>query len=148
MILDRIENLRQYGSLHPGIARAAAFVEANDLLQLAVGKHAIDEARLYVVRDLSTGKTLQGARLEAHRKYIDIQVALDRAELIGYSPLAACGQVSKPYDDARDIEFFAGAPQTWLTVAKGSFAVFFPADAHAPLAIDGQIHKAIFKVLV
>ena len=30
----------------------------------------------------------------------------------------------------------------------GSFAVFFPADAHAPLAGDGDVRKAVVKVAV
>lgn len=148
MILDRLECLRRYAPLHPGIAATAAYIERINLHQLPLGKHELDAPRLYVIRDLSTGKGRDAARLEAHRKYIDIQIALDRPEVIGYSTTADCRQVSGSYDDGRDIEFYADSPQTWLTVAPGSFALFFPADAHAPVAIDGQIHKAIFKLLV
>jgi YhcH/YjgK/YiaL family protein len=146
MILDQIENLRQYASLHPGIAGVVQFIASNDLPSLPLGKHEIDGRRVFVIRDMADGKDLAGARLEVHRGYIDIQIALDRPELIGYSPLARCHQVSQPYDDAGDIEFFADCPESWITLSPGSFALFFPADAHAPLAIRGKINKAVFKL--
>ena len=148
MILDQIENLRRYTSLHPALAGVLQFIEANDLLGLPLGKHEIDGRRVFIIRDLAEGKDRRGARLEAHRRHIDVQIALDRPELIGYSPLARCQQVSQPYDDARDIEFFADSPESWITLFPGSFALFSPADAHAPLAMRGKINKAIFKLEV
>jgi beta-galactosidase beta subunit len=35
-----------------------------------------------------------------------------------------------------------------VTVAPGSFGIFFPEDAHAPAAADGPIHKVVLKVAV
>jgi beta-galactosidase beta subunit len=48
----------------------------------------------------------------------------------------------------KDIQLFSDAPDTWINVKEGMFALLFPTDAHAPLACKGQIHKAIFKVAV
>jgi len=36
----------------------------------------------------------------------------------------------------------------WCPVPAGSFAVFFPEDAHAPMVSDGEVHKVILKVAV
>jgi beta-galactosidase beta subunit len=33
-------------------------------------------------------------------------------------------------------------------VPAGSFAIFFPDDAHAPLATTGEAHKLVVKVAV
>ena len=148
MILDRIENVKLYARVHPLMQRVVEFLSAGDPASLPVGRHEIDGRRVFVIRDLAQGKGRDGAVLEAHRKYIDIQIALDRPDVIGYSPLACCRQVREPYDASRDIEFFADSPESWFTLSPGSFAVFLPTDAHAPLAIQGQIHKAVFKLAV
>ena len=95
MIQDRIENLRQYAGVHPLIMQAADFMARTDLPALPLGRHEIAGATLFVVRDLSTGKGRAGARLEAHRKYIDIQIALDRPDVIGYRAASQCRQVSQ-----------------------------------------------------
>jgi YhcH/YjgK/YiaL family protein len=148
MILDRIENLRLYLPLHPLMRGVAEFLSAGDLASLPLRRHEIESRRLLVIRDMAQGKGRSGALLEAHRQYVDIQIALDRPDVIGYSPLACCRRVREPYDAARDIEFFTDSPESWITLSPGSFAVFFPTDAHAPLAIQGQIHKAVFKLAV
>lgn len=148
MILDRIENLPLYIALHPLMRRVVDFLSAGDVASLPLGRHEIEGRRLFVVRDLAQGKGRSGALLETHREYIDIQIALDRPDVIGYSPLARCQKVREPYDAARDIEFFADSPESWITLSPGSFAVFFPTDAHAPLAIQGQIQKAVFKLAI
>jgi YhcH/YjgK/YiaL family protein len=148
MILDRIENLRLYIPLHPLMRHVADFLSAGDMASVPLGRHEIEGRRLFVVCDLAQGKGRAGALLEGHRDYIDIQIALDRPDVIGYSPLARCQRVREPYDAARDIEFFTDPPESWITLSPGSFAVFFPTDAHAPLAIQGQIQKAVFKLAV
>jgi beta-galactosidase beta subunit len=35
---------------------------------------------------------------------------------------------------------------TWVAVPPGSFAIFFPHDAHAPLGGEGRVKKAVVKV--
>ena len=148
MILDRNENLRLYVPLHPLMRRVVEFLSARDVAALPLGPHEIDGRRLFVIRDMARGKGRDGALLEAHRKYIDIQIALDRPDVIGYSALARCQRVREPYDASRDIEFFGDSPESWITLSPGNFAIFFPTDAHAPLAIQGQIQKAVFKLAV
>lgn len=46
------------------------------------------------------------------------------------------------------MELFFDRPATWLAVSRGVFAVFYPEDAHAPLASLGPIHKAVVKIAV
>lgn len=146
MILDALDRADRYLALHPGFRRAFEFLARRDLRQLAPGRHPIDGDRLYVSIDRKAGKGRDGARLEAHRRYIDIQFTIGGAEEIGWLPIHACQRPADAFDDARDIGFYDDPPETWLVVPPGRFAIFFPDDAHAPLAGHGEILKAIVKI--
>lgn len=148
MILDRLPLAARYASLHPGFAAAFRFLRETNLAVLAPGRHELDGARLYANHDLRTGVGRAGAVLEAHRRYIDVQYTLAGEERIGWRALADCSSPRAGYDDARDIVFFDGPPESWVEVPPGSFAIFFPEDAHAPLAGTGPLDKVIVKVAV
>jgi biofilm protein TabA len=148
MILDKLARGRRYRSLHPGLARAFEFLAGTDAQALAPGRHDIDGDRLYVTVDQTTGTGHDGARLEVHRKYIDIQVTIDGTDEIGWMALGDCRNPSGPFLADKDVGFFHDRPLTWIAVPAGQFALFFPDDAHAPLAGKGPLKKAIVKVLV
>lgn len=149
MILDTLAESARYAGLHPGFARAFTFLRETDVASLATGRHPIEGDRIYVSIDHKDGRSREGARLEAHRRYIDIQVTIDGDEEIGWMPLAASGPASGAgYEENRDIAFFERRPATWLAVPPGTFAIFFPQDAHAPLAGRGLLKKAIVKIAV
>ena len=40
----------------------------------------------------------------------------------------------------------ADAPHAWIKLPIGKFMIFYPADAHAPLASTGDNVKAVIKV--
>jgi YhcH/YjgK/YiaL family protein len=148
MILDTLINSARYAGMHPGFARAFEFLAATDLAALPPGRHEIDGDRIYVSIDHTDGRGEDGARLEAHRRYIDIQYTIDGNELIGWMPLARISSPDGGFDDTKDIGFFADRPSTWIAVPPGSFTIFFPHDAHAPLAGRGHLKKAIVKIAV
>jgi len=148
MILDRLDRLSVYVSFHERFSRAVRFLKDADFASLSDGRHEIDGDDVFVLVSASAGRGRQGRPLEVHRRYIDIQCVLDGEDVIGYSPLEACRSLRDPYDATRDIEFFTDPPQTWLTLPAGMFALFLPADAHAPLAGEGTVRKAVIKVRV
>ncbi|HQU46349.1 MAG: hypothetical protein B7Z73_09360 [Planctomycetia bacterium 21-64-5] len=148
MILDRLANGRQYAVLHPGFAAALAALADPSTAELPVGRHAIDGERLYLIKGHDPGRSREGARLESHRRYIDIQLTLAGQEEIGWLPLADCGEPETAFPTERDIAFYSARPETWLAVPPGTFAIFFPSDAHAPLAGEGELVKAVAKVAV
>ena len=148
MIIDRLEFAQRYCDLHPGFERAFAFLNRNDLADLPVGRHDIDGDRLFCTISKGPGRARDDAKLEAHRQYIDIQYVIAGAEEMGWKPTARCTVVDTPYDAEKDIGFFADEPETWTPVPPGSFVVFFPQDAHAPLVGTGRIHKAVLKIAV
>lgn len=146
MILDKLDEAERYASLHPAFARAFDFLSKTNLASLAPGRHDIDGDRMFVIIDHKSGKGREGARLEAHKAYIDVQYTFEGMEEIGWAPLAACRPPTGGFDAEKDIAFFDDRPTTWLGVPPGLFAIFFPEDAHAPLGGRGLLKKAIVKV--
>ncbi len=148
MILDHLDNCDQYRRLHPLFDRAMNFLRRPDMAELKHGRHDIVGEQLFALVSVGVGKGKTPARLEAHRKYIDVQFTLSGEELIGWRPTGLCKNASEPYEAAKDIEFFADRPFLWAQVPASCFAVFFPQDAHAPLAGEGPIHKVVVKLAV
>jgi biofilm protein TabA len=148
MILDTLKSADRYAGLHPGFAAAFEFLRRRDSASLPVGKRDVRGSQVYASVSEERGRGPGGAKLEAHRKYIDIQYVVSGIELIGWQNLADCGASGEGYSLEKDIEFFTARPDVWVRVSPGSFAIFFPEDAHAPLAGDGPIHKVVMKVAV
>jgi YhcH/YjgK/YiaL family protein len=146
MIADTLDRSARYTALHPAFSPAFEFLARTDLLSLPPGRHPLDGERIYVSIDHQDGRGRDGARIEAHRRYIDIQLTLEGDEAIGWLPLARCRLPAGPYDREKDITFFSDRPDTWIHVPAGRFAIFFPEDAHAPLGGVGRLKKAIVKI--
>ncbi len=148
MILDRIDQAARYRTFHPLFAQAFDWLAATDLAALPPGRHDIDGDRLFVIVEACAGRTREEAKLECHRRYLDIQLVLEGVDEMGWRPLAACTQPRTDYDAARDIRFFDDAPASWIATPAGAFCLFFPDDAHAPLVSDGFIRKVVVKIAV
>ena len=147
MILDTMENARRYCGCHPKFAEAFRFLQRKDLAQLPPGRVEIAGDSLYaiVVQKAGAGKA---AKLECHRKYLDIQVPIRGLDRVGWSPLAACERNAEPFDAAKDIGFFSGEPEIWLPTPPGTFLILYPRDCHAPFGGEGMLHKVVVKVRV
>jgi biofilm protein TabA len=148
MIFDMLSNASHYVGYHPRFKKAFDFLASKDLLAMPPGRVEIDGANVYAMISTQGGKALQNARLETHRKYIDIQVLLHGDESIGWRAAGECVQVEKEYLPDNDIAFFADVPSVYVTMRPGAFAVFFPWDAHAPLIGAGDIQKIVIKIAV
>jgi biofilm protein TabA len=147
MILDTLARSARYLSLHPAFSRAFEVLAKRDLASLEPGRHEIDGDRMYVSIDHREGRGREGARLEIHQRYLDIQFTIDGSEEIGWMPLDECRHPTGAFDPSKDIQFFSDPPRTWVAVPPGHFAIFFPQDAHAPLAGRGIVKKAIVKIM-
>ncbi len=148
MILATLTEADCYAALHPLFARAFEFLRSTDLKALAPGQHAIDGERLFAIVEDCAGRTRAEAKLECHRRYIDIQLVLEGIDEMGWKPLGECVDAATDYDAARDIRFFNDAPASWIATLPGSFCLFYPDDAHAPLVSAGMIRKVVVKIAV
>ena len=148
MILDTLANADRYTALHHRFPRAFEFLRGTDLKALAPGRYAIDGENLIAIVEAVAGRSRDAAKLECHRKYIDIQLVLDGSDEMGWKPLCDCIEPLDDFHTDKDIQFFRDAPASWVTTPPGAYCIFFPEDAHAPLVSSGTIRKVILKIAV
>lgn len=148
MILSALSQSSRYAALHPLFQQAFDYIRDTDLNALAPGRYPIVGDDLFAIVEQVPAKTKEMAKLEAHRRYIDIQLVLDGDENMGWKPLADCLNPVAEHSEEKDIRFFHDAPASWVAVPPDHFCIFFPEDAHAPLVGSGQVKKVIFKVAV
>ena len=148
MILDRLERAELYNTLNPHLVRAFAFLRQEGLKDLPDGRVDIDADNLYAVVLRAQGQPAEKAKLEVHRKYIDVQYLLSGSDQMGWKDIKLCANSRGPYDPQADAQIFDDTPSASLNVGPGDFAVFFPHDAHAPGIGTGPFHKVVVKVAV
>ena len=148
IIISKLQHAERYFNMHPAFKKAFAFLRQDNLAELPAGRHEIDGDRLFCIISDGPGRSRAEAKLEAHRNYIDIQYVIAGTDEMGWKPTADCKMIDTEYDADKDIMFFKDQPDSWTKVPAGSFVIFFPQDAHAPLVSEGQIHKAVLKVAV
>ena len=148
MIVDELQNADRYAQVQNGLAAGFRWLRQTDLVNLPTGKAEIDGDRLFAFVAEEDGKGHEQAQLEYHRKYLDIQYVVSGIDKIGWLAIADCQRTIDPFDAEDDLGFFYDRPDTWITLRTGEFAIFFPEDAHAPLAGSGPVKKVIVKVLL
>jgi len=149
MIADTLDRASLYEPLHPKFKMAFDFLRDTDLLSLPPGRTEIDGDTLFALTQSYETRPVQGGALEAHRKHIDIQFVVSGEEYIGYAPLAGLPPEG-PFDDAKDIGFYQGGGSL-VKIPAGTFAIFFPHDAHLPGRHTGapaHVRKVVLKVSV
>jgi len=148
MIIDNLANAANYNCLHPLFEKAFAYMRRLNPETVEPGSVEIEGPRLRASISETALKPEDAARLEAHKKFIDIQMPLTKAEIFGWKSLSSLSPSQTGYDEANDIEFFTDKPSALITVLPGEFVIFFPEDAHAPLIGEGLTKKIILKVAV
>ena len=148
MILANLTEADRYVALHPLFARAFTFLRDTDLMALEPGVHAVQDEQIFAIVEACAGRMRADAKLECHRRYIDIQLVLEGVDEMGWKPLAECVEPATEYDAACDIRFFKDAPSSWIATPPGAFCLFYPEDAHAPLVSAGMLRKVVVKIAV
>lgn len=147
MIADSIQN----SSIYPfGPAWDAAFEFLKTLTpDCETGKRLIQGEELYAGINTYETKPREAAKLETHRKYVDIQVLLSGSESFEIYPKEGL-TVQEAYIPERDIEFYEHPPKAHakVTLNPGQFLVFFPDDAHMPSMMTGSTPQPVKKVVI
>lgn len=124
----------------------------------SIGKDT-DEGYTYIMDERVFGRVMsydtlpkQECRIEAHNKYIDIQISVIGAENIEVyqrCDLKEC----QSYDETEDVAFYEYEGKGHFAVIEnipGRFSVFFPSDAHQPKIFSegkaGHIKKYVVKI--
>jgi YhcH/YjgK/YiaL family protein len=147
MIIDKIENAHLYKNIGDRISKSFEYIKATDLKTLPAGKYPIDDENIFALISEYKTKSESEGKLEAHKKYIDLQFVISGEELMGYSPFGN-QQILEPYKEENDIIFFTGE-KSFSKVSEGMFAIFFPEDVHMPgisTGIISDVKKLVIKV--
>jgi YhcH/YjgK/YiaL family protein len=148
MVLDKLANASRYTCLHPLFEQAFRFLQETDLMTVALGQHAIIGKELFAIISDGSGIPEKDAKLEVHRKYIDIQYIISGTDHMGWKDMAQCEAPNDPYQEERDAAFFPDKTKNWFDVPAGSFTIFYPDDAHAAMITEENVRKVVLKIAV
>jgi YhcH/YjgK/YiaL family protein len=147
MIVDLLENAKQYSGYGHGVTEALNFLTKTDLASLPNGKLEINGDKLFAVVQRYQGRPVAEAKWEYHEKYLDLQYVGAGEELIGYAPWDEKHKVEMAYDSAKDAGLIF-APGVMIPVNAGMFAVFAPRELHAPCLAANLAKPDIFKIVM
>ncbi len=147
MIFSSLAQARRYENLHPGFRESLDFLTAFDPSTL-VGRHDIAGTACFALVQTYESAPAATKRMEAHRKFIDIQYVVSGSELIGI-----CAPENQPalteYDEQKDVQFFEGKNGVSMCLLQaGELAIFFPEDLHRPGCQLGDQPATVIKVVV
>ncbi len=151
MIVDHIQNWDRY-SLGKAWEQAFEFLrtvtpEAEEMEYSLDGDALFARVMSYPTKE----ETDEDAVLEAHRKYVDIQMALVGSERIACYPIHGLEEKTQ-YDAERDVQFFKyeSKADIQIGVYPGTFVCLLPQDAHMPqlnmIERGATVKKVVVKV--
>jgi YhcH/YjgK/YiaL family protein len=129
---------------------AFSFLRETDLAGLEKGRYSLDGTDLFTIIDEYVTKDKSDTRLEAHRKYADIQYIISGEEMMGIVPLGKTYETVS-YVDEKDIVFLESTDEKLLHATPGTYFIFFPDDAHRPgikVVENAPAKKAVIKVRI
>ena len=144
MILDTLQNAQLYKNLDENLRLGLEYLQNTDFSTLEMGKYEIKGDEVFAILQSYDTKEEVDCKLEAHKKYVDIQYMVSGDEVMGVVPFNN-QTISKALPD-NDVTFYKGTGDHIL-VKEGSFTVFFQTDVHAPGIKSGASAK-IVKVVV
>src|SRR5436190_24273173 len=98
MILDLLHNSANYQHLHPHFEKAFTYLRTENFESLAPGRYDLEGDELFALVSEGSGIIKDEAKLEVHRKYIDIQFIVAGIDYMGWKPLIHCEHVDRNYD--------------------------------------------------
>jgi len=151
MIVDKLENANLYTGISEKIASALEILKDPAIADKADGRYDIDGDNLYYMVQRYAAGPIKDGRVEAHKKYIDVQFVASGCEVIGYVPIDSL-EIDVPYDEKSDVVFYK-TPESLssMKICKGMFCILFPADGHMPGRIcceSSEVCKIVVKIRI
>lgn len=147
VIVEQLQSSDYLTASLPWWPKVQDFLQSTDFSVLPTGRVDIDGDDLYAIVADDTARD-EKAYLEAHRRYIDVQVATDGAFDILWKPLSACTDERLAYDDEKDFCLMNDVANTRVSVVPGTAVILFPEDAHAPQPPALHVRKVVVKASV
>lgn len=149
MVIDHLENVGKYSNLGDRIALALKYISETDFSVIEKGKYQLDGDLVYAAVSEYQTKPIADCKIEAHKKYIDVQYIISGEEAMGLT-LLKDQQPSIPYNEEKDCVFYE-EPTSLVNFKSGMFAIYFPHDLHQPCISINEgctVKKVVVKVMV
>lgn len=150
MIFDDIKNIKNYAQIDEKIANFITGLNSD----VPTGRVYLSEDELtYANIDEYMTKLHDKCKLEAHRKYIDIQIIIDGIEELDFTDIKAL-RTREEYDSSRDVMFFHKSERVMnkVVLTSGKFVMLYPHEAHQPQMayknLPVRVKKAVIKIPV
>jgi len=147
MIFDTLENAEAVARMDARLKAGLDFIRSKEAAALAPGRYELADGSTAIIDTYETVAARE-KRLEAHRKFIDIQYIAEGTERMDHAFVNGL-EADCEYNEEKDIVFFREPKDVASIIVNGaSFAVFYPNDAHKPGVMAGETPSAIRKVVV
>lgn len=124
MIFDTLNRLGQYKGICEGLDKLIDFTLSHELNALPAGRNEIDGDLAWM--NVNVAPLVPETDLyERHLEHLDLQIPLDAGEIITVKPVEEL-----EWNFEGETGFTCGPAGTILHMVPGTFAVFFPGDAH------------------
>ena len=147
MIVDVLTESDKYLNINKNFKIVFDYLKTHNLNDMPCGRYELKGNDIFF--NLNEYETKPSQKLEAHTKYIDIQVVVKGREYMGYTNIKNT-TVTEVYNEEKDVMFLTGKVDKILA-DNTNFLIFFPEDAHMPAVSvdkDEYVKKAIFKILI
>ena len=124
MIFDTLNRLAQYKGICAGLDKLIDFTLSHELNALPAGRNEIDGDNAWMNANVAP-LVPETDLYERHLEHLDLQIPLDAGEIITVKPVEEL-----EWDFEGETGFTHGPAGTPLHMVPGTFAVFFPGDAH------------------
>lgn len=146
MYIDKLENLSNYVK-DQKLAKAITEFLLNSAT-VEAGKHPILDGTFANVLEYTT-KAFETVKMEAHRKYLDLQYVVSGEEAVLKQDLDDNAPINE-YNDVKDVVHYSPKSYDKALLLEGMFGIMFPEDLHQCIAVSSPapIKKVVVKIPV
>lgn len=147
MILAKLSNKSEYYGIHPLLDKTLDCLTPEYLEQVSTTKTLLDGEELFVTKFHLETVPFEETFYESHKQYLDVQIVTEGKE---------CVHVAHPDGlklNRHEGDFYGyegGEAEQTVLLQPGTFAVFFPGDAHRlkiPVRQPGEaVTRVVFKI--
>ena len=149
MIFGNVHSKEDISIYPEALQKAIRYLKETDFAHMENGKYPIDENMIVNVFEPITAQRAT-KRPEVHRQDIDIHFVVTGCERDYYFMDMGDNVLDEDKFDELDVGFYKPNPkalESYATLQSGSYAIFFPEDAHLP-ACSVEEDIAIKTVLI
>jgi YhcH/YjgK/YiaL family protein len=146
MIIDKLENLGNYVKDEQLKNAIENFLKNAKTVE--TGKHPILDGTFANVLEYQT-KPFEAVKMEAHRKYLDLQYIVCGEETVLKQDLDD-NQPINEYNDVKDVVHYSPKTFDRALLLEGTFGIMFPEDLHQCIAVTepAPLKKVVVKIPV